>query len=85
LTLPRIVTRLARMGVVSRARSASSTREVVVRLTPKGNAQVARLRSRDYEAVAIGGLSADEVAVLKNCLRRVYANMKKRVTAIAAE
>jgi hypothetical protein len=35
--------------------------------------------------VAIGGLSADEVAALKNCLRRVYANMKNRVTAIAAE
>ena len=42
-TLSRIVTRLVRMGVVTRTRSASSTREVVVKLTAKGNAQVARL------------------------------------------
>jgi MarR family transcriptional regulator, organic hydroperoxide resistance regulator len=86
-TLSRIVTRLVRMGVVSRTRSASSTREVVVRLTPKGNAQVARLIpiARNYEDVAITGLSAADVTVLKSCLRRVYANMKSRVTAIAAE
>lgn len=87
-TLSRIVTRLVRMGIVSRTRSASSTREVVVRLTPKGNAQVARLIpvARDYETVAIAGLSAADVAVLKNCLRRVYANMKSRqMPAVAAE
>lgn len=86
-TLSRIVTRLVRMGIVSRTRSASSTREVVVRLTPKGDAQVARLIpiARDYEEVAIAGLSSADVTVLKSCLRRVYANMKNRVTAIAAE
>src|SRR5271170_5245835 len=51
-TLSRIVTRMVRMGVVSRTRSANSTREVVVKLTAKGNAQVARLIpiALDYEA-----------------------------------
>ena len=87
-TLSRIVTRLVRIGVVTRTRSASSTREVVVKLTAKGSAQVARLIpiAHDYEAIAIAGLSAEEVAVLKRCLRRVYANMKnRRVAAPSAE
>ena len=86
-TLSRIVTRMVRMGVVSRTRSTSSTREVVVKLTAKGNGQVERLIpiARDYESVATAGLSADDVAVLKRCLRRVYANMRNRqVTAVAA-
>lgn len=87
-TLSRIVTRMVRMGVVSRTRSASSTREVIVKLTAKGNTQVERLIpiAHDYESVATAGLSADDVAVLKRCLRRVYANMQSRqVTATAAE
>ena len=86
-TLSRIVTRMVRMGVVSRTRSTSSTREVVVKLTAKGNGQVERLIpvAHDYESVATAGLSADDVAVLKRCLRRVYANMRNRqVTAVAA-
>src|SRR5712691_5091335 len=45
-TLSRIVTRLVRMGLVTRARSASSNREVVVMLSAKGGALVARLISR---------------------------------------
>jgi DNA-binding MarR family transcriptional regulator len=82
-TLSRIVTRLVRMGVVTRTRSPSSTREVVVKLTAKGKAQVARLIpvARDYEAAAIAGLQPEELAILKRCLRRVYANMKDRAAA----
>lgn len=79
-TLSRLVTRLVGLGVVSRTRSTSSTREVIVKLTAKGKTQVARLIpvARDYETAAIAGLSAEELAVLKRCLRRVYANMKNR-------
>jgi MarR family transcriptional regulator, organic hydroperoxide resistance regulator len=85
-TLSRIVTRLMRMGVVTRTRSASSTREVVVKLTAKGNAQVARLIpvARQYEAAAIAGLRPEELAILKRCLRLVYANMKTRAASIGA-
>ena len=85
-TLSRLVTRLVAMGVVSRTRSANSTREVVVKLTAKGKAQVARLVpiARDYEAVAIAGVRPEELAILKNSLRRVYANMKNRQPASAA-
>jgi MarR family transcriptional regulator, organic hydroperoxide resistance regulator len=79
-TLSRLVTRLVRMGIVSRTRSASSTREVVVRLTTKGKNQVARLVpiAVEYEATATAGLAPEELATLKSALRRVYANMKNR-------
>jgi MarR family transcriptional regulator, organic hydroperoxide resistance regulator len=79
-TLSRLVTRLVAMGVVSRTRSASSTREVAVKLTAKGQAQVARLvpLARAYEAAAIAGLRPEELAILKSSLRRVFANMKNR-------
>jgi MarR family transcriptional regulator, organic hydroperoxide resistance regulator len=85
-TLSRLVTRLVAMGVVSRTRSANSTREVVVKLTAKGKAQVARLVpiARDYEAVAITGVRPEELAILKNSLRRVYANMKNRQRTMSA-
>ncbi len=79
-TLSRIVTRLVRMGVATRMRSATSTREVIVTLTAKGNAQVTRLIpiARAYEAAAISGIRADELAIVKRCLRRIYANMRNR-------
>jgi DNA-binding MarR family transcriptional regulator len=85
-TLSRLVTRLVRMGIVSRTRSASSTREVAVKLTAKGKAQVARLAplARDYEAAAIAGVRPDELAAVKSALRRMYANMKARQPASAA-
>jgi DNA-binding MarR family transcriptional regulator len=81
-TLSRLVTRLVGLGVVSRTRSASSTREVVVKLTAKGKAQVARLipLAREYETAAIAGVRAEELAILKSGLRRIYANMKSRRT-----
>jgi MarR family transcriptional regulator, organic hydroperoxide resistance regulator len=79
-TLSRLVTRLVRMGIVSRTRSASSTREVAVKLTAKGKAHVARLvpLARDYEAAAIAGVRPEELAMVKGALRRMYANMKAR-------
>ena len=85
-TLSRLVTRLVRMGIVSRTRSASSTREVAVKLTAKGKAQVARLAplARDYEAAAIAGVRPDELAAVKSALRRMYANMNARQPANTA-
>jgi MarR family transcriptional regulator, organic hydroperoxide resistance regulator len=85
-TLSRIISRLVRMGVVTRTRSASSTREVVVRLSAKGSEQVARLIpiAHDYETDAVAGLRPGEVAVLKRSLSRVYANMRNRAAALEA-
>ena len=74
-----------RMGLVTRTRSASSNREVVVKLSAKGQTLVARLIpiARDYEAAAIAGITASELAALKRCLRRMYGNMKTRQTSFA--
>ena len=84
-TLSRIVTRLVRMGAVSRTRSTRSSREVIVRLTAKGSTQAARIipLARQCEATASAGLQPRELAELKSCLRRVYANMRKRAAARA--
>jgi MarR family transcriptional regulator, organic hydroperoxide resistance regulator len=79
-TLSRLVTRLVRMGLVTRARSARSNREVAVKLSAKGRGLVERLipLAREYEAAAIAGLSGEELAVVKRCLRRMYGNMQSR-------
>src|SRR5580658_6562597 len=68
-TLSRLVTRLVRMGLASRTRSASSSREVEVKLSAKGRAVVARLIpiARQYEAAAIAGLTRQELTTLKRC------------------
>ena len=62
-TLSRLVTRLVQIGIVTRTRSTSSNREVVVKLSAKGNAVVGRLIpiALDYERAAIGDLSAQEL------------------------
>ncbi len=79
-TLSRLVTRLVRMRLVTRGRSAKSNREVSVELSAKGKVLVARLIpiARQYEAAAIAGLSREELDVVKRCLKRVYDNMKSR-------
>ena len=77
-TLSRLVTRLTRLNLVTRTRSASSNREVAVKLSTRGDALVGRLIpiAKAYEATAIAGLPSQELAVLKRCLRRVYCNMQ---------
>jgi len=79
-TLSRLVTRLVRRGLATRSRSASSNREVAVALSAKGSALMARLVpvARAIEADAAAGLSAEDLAVLKRCLRRMFANMTDR-------
>jgi MarR family transcriptional regulator, organic hydroperoxide resistance regulator len=85
-TLSRLVSRLVRIGIVTRTRSASSNREVAVKLSAKGQALVGRLIpiALDYEREAISGLSAADLAVVKRCLRRMYANMQSRQAALAS-
>jgi DNA-binding MarR family transcriptional regulator len=82
-TLSRLVTRLIRKGIVTRTRSANSNREVTVKLGPKGQSLVSHLIpiALAFEAAAMAGLSAKDIAVLKRCLRRMYGNMKHRAAA----
>ena len=76
-TMSRLVTRLVRDGLVTRARSKTSSREVVVALSAKGRAQVEGLIpiAKSLEKTASNGLSAKEQAVVKHALRRMYANL----------
>jgi DNA-binding MarR family transcriptional regulator len=86
-TLSRLVTRLVRLGVVTRARSASSNREVMVKLSPKGNALMTELIpvAREFETAAIADLPREELMVLKHCLRRMYGAMKARPATLTGK
>ncbi len=76
-TMSRLVTRLVRAGLVTRARSKTSSREVVVALSAKGRAQVESLIpiAKGLERTASGGLSPKEQEIVKRALRRMYDNL----------
>jgi DNA-binding MarR family transcriptional regulator len=76
-TLSRLVTRLVHEGLVSRKRSKTSNREVLIELTAKGRSAVDRLipMAHELERAAIAGISAKDLAVLKRSLQRVYENL----------
>jgi DNA-binding MarR family transcriptional regulator len=78
-TMSRLVSRLVRMELVTRSRSQTSSREVVVALSPKGRALVRRLIpiAQALEKKASAGLSAKEMAEAKRLLTRMYANLAK--------
>jgi DNA-binding MarR family transcriptional regulator len=76
-TLSRLVTRLAQKGLVTRARSASSNREVTLRTTPKAERLMVELIpiARRLERTAMAGLSANDLEVTKASLRRIHRNL----------
>ena len=75
-TLSRLVSRLVRLGLVTRSRSERSSREVVVALSSKGRALVQRLIpiAKKLEQKASAGLSAKDLAAVKRLLSRMYDN-----------
>ena len=86
-TLSRIITRLARMGFVTRERSTKSNREVTVRLTPKAQRLVQETLPVADELVrtAVSNMTAREVETLKRLLRRMYASLAdpRNVSAVS--
>jgi DNA-binding MarR family transcriptional regulator len=76
-TLSRLVTRLVRIGLVTRSRSKQSSREVLIALSPKGVALVDRLIpvARRLQDEAIAGISAKDLALVKRALRKMHENM----------
>ena len=78
-TMSRLVSRLVRSGLVTRSRSETSNREVVVALSGKGRALVQRLIpiAQALERKASAGLSAKELVVVKRLLSRMYGNFAK--------
>src|SRR5262249_34027329 len=79
-TLSRVVTRLVKMGLVTRTRSATNNREVVVRLTPKGAAILARVipHAIALERTAIAGVPAKDLGVVRRSLGRMSENWVPR-------
>jgi DNA-binding MarR family transcriptional regulator len=78
-TLSRVVTRLVKMGLVTRKRSDTNSREVVVRLTAKGLDVLAEAipKAIAAERVAIAGVPAKDLAVVRRSLRRMYQNLAR--------
>jgi DNA-binding MarR family transcriptional regulator len=76
-TLSRLVTRLVKMRLVTRARSSNSNREVTVDLTPNAGKLIDRLIpiARRLERDATAGLSAAELQTTKQSLHRMYRNL----------
>jgi DNA-binding MarR family transcriptional regulator len=76
-TMSRLITRMVRQGLVTRNRSKTSSREVVIALTPKGRAQVDGLIpiAKKLEGLAVTGLPPKDLAVVKRTLKRMYANL----------
>jgi DNA-binding MarR family transcriptional regulator len=79
-TVSRLVTRLVKAGLVSRSRSETSNREVVVELSSKGRGLVKKLIpvALGLEETAAAGISAADLANLKKTLRKIYANLARR-------
>ena len=78
-TLSRLVTRLGRMGLASRTRNATNSREVAVQLTTKGKAVVAQMIpiAHDLEKTAASGLSKSDLIAVKRSLRRIHDNLSR--------
>jgi DNA-binding MarR family transcriptional regulator len=78
-TVSRLVTRLIQLGLVSRSRSSKSSREVTVRLTPKGKGLVASLVpiAVRLEETATSGVSKKELAAIKRVLRQMHQNLEQ--------
>ena len=79
-TMSRLVSRLVRIGLVTRSRSRTSNREVVVALSPKGRALVRRLIpiAKALERKASAGLTSKELAEVKRLLTRMYENLASK-------
>ena len=78
-TLSRLITRLARMQLVTRIRSARSSREVVVRLTARGKSLVRRLIpvAIRLEQGAIAGVAMRDLGATKRSLRAMYERLAR--------
>ena len=76
-TLSRLVTRLVRMGLASRTRNSTNSREVTVELTAKGRTVVAEIIpiALRLEEIASRGLPKSDLAVVKRSLRRIHQNL----------
>ena len=78
-TLSRLVVAMQRKNLIVRRRSGLDGRALSLTLTPRGLALTETIvpHALHYEDVAMEGMSAREVASLKDMLKRVYSNLEK--------
>lgn len=78
-TLSRLVTRMARQGLVARLNGNADRRERRIALTARGRDRTRAIipTARRYERLALTGFSAAQERELKQLLRRVYANLAR--------
>jgi len=78
-TLSRLVTRLVSRGLVTRRRSKTNSREVVVQLSAKGRKVVDRVIpiAKRLETRAVAGLPSKELAAVKRGLQRIFRNLAR--------
>ena len=76
-TVSRLVTRLVKTGLVTRSRSRTSSREVVVQLSARGQNLVNRLIpvALELEQLASKGTSSADMAAMKRVLRQAFDNL----------
>ena len=76
-TLSRIVASMVRDGLLARIRSGEDARSVRLRLTDAGRETAERIipLAALYERIALSGMSAEEVALLKRLLAKAYDNV----------
>ena len=84
-TLSRMVTRLMRLELVSRNRSKTSEREVLVKLTPKGRRLLDRLIpvALRFEEALTEGISPADLAAVNRVLHQMHANMMRFPSALS--
>ena len=78
-TLSRTVDGMLQRGLLLRERSGEDARALALSLTPDGDALAQRIipLAQLYDRVALAGISAAQVDLLRDMLRRIYSNMQR--------
>ena len=78
-TLTRLVDNMEKKGLVERRRDGEDARVVALHVTPAGKRLTQRILpiAERYEAVALKDFTPREAQLLKEALRRLYANMDR--------
>lgn len=78
-TLSRLLVAMQRRNLIVRRRSGVDARALSLTLTARGLALTDTIvpHAVHYEVAAVAGMTAHEIAALKNLLKRVYLNLEK--------
>ena len=76
-TLSRLIDTMVQRGLVIRERSAEDARAIALRLTPSGEAIIDKVipLAQLYERVALAGVPAEQVHMLREILTQIFNNL----------